>query len=163
MEITLQKHLGKRSVLNCKRSDGSVTWAKLHPGTETHDLAHYAVESILGFQDAFYGLLEQGYHIADFELPKGERPTALEPANLPPAALQTEHLVNLLQIEHFNSQVETPLLDQLNDILSNHKIPFPENLTLERLEQIRNLFNELVQQWKQLAPGQYMELTLEFR
>ena len=50
MEISLQKHSTKPSILKCVRNDGSVTWAKLHPGTETHDLAHFAVETVLDFK-----------------------------------------------------------------------------------------------------------------
>jgi hypothetical protein len=67
LTITLKKMLTKPSILSSTRNDGSTTWSKLHRGLETHDLAHYAVESTLRFSKAFYGIINEGYNISDFE------------------------------------------------------------------------------------------------
>ena len=67
LTITLKKMLTKPSILSITRNDGSTTWSKLHRGLETHDLAHYAVESTLRFSKAFYGIINEGYNISDFE------------------------------------------------------------------------------------------------
>ena len=67
MTITLKKMLTKPSIHSITGNDGSKTWSKLHRGLETHDLAHYAVESTLLFSKAFYGIINEGDNINDFE------------------------------------------------------------------------------------------------
>ncbi|MBK9932330.1 MAG: hypothetical protein IPP04_21060 [Saprospiraceae bacterium] len=44
----------RRSTIFCIREDGSSTYSYLHPGIEVHDLAHYAVETILSFDQSFW-------------------------------------------------------------------------------------------------------------
>ena len=41
-----------------------------------HDLVHYSVESVLGFRDAFFGLVAQGWDFKDFARPwpRGQLP-----------------------------------------------------------------------------------------
>ena len=99
LQITFKKHQNKPNTLSCTRQDGSKTWSKIHPGLAIHDLIHYAVETTLDFQNAFYGLLAQGFNIEDFSLPRAERPVELLPKNLPSEALYTEFLVGLFQME----------------------------------------------------------------
>ena len=55
--------------MSITRSDGSLCWAYLRENFEDHDLAHFAVETVLGFKDAFFGLIDLGYEIGDFEDP----------------------------------------------------------------------------------------------
>ncbi|MEO0573450.1 MAG: hypothetical protein AAF039_17240 [Bacteroidota bacterium] len=96
MEIQFKKLINKPSTLTCVRIDGPTTWIKLYPGIEAHDLAHYAVETALEFQDAFYGMVAKGSNMEDFELPRDIRPETVLPQNLSEEALITEHLVNLI-------------------------------------------------------------------
>jgi hypothetical protein len=164
MPLTLQlkKGKGKPSTLTCIRVDGSSTWTNLHHGIETHDLAHYAVESELGFRDAFYGMVNRGFHIGDFELPRDRRPRELIPANLPAEALQTEHIVNLLQIEYFNTGAEDPdFLANLANILEQNDLPFPEGLDEAALQRIRETYRDLVSRWMMLPPGEMLELEMK--
>ena len=88
MIIKLKKMISKLSILTIVRNDNTSTWSKLHRGLETHDLAHYAVESTLKFKNAFYGLINEGYTVADFELPKDKRPFDIRPENLKPEAIR---------------------------------------------------------------------------
>ena len=48
-------------VLELRRADGTTTWQKrTGPTAEffaVHDLTHYAVETVLGYRRAFYGLV----------------------------------------------------------------------------------------------------------
>lgn len=162
MRIQIKKNHSKPCVLTCIRDDGSITWSKLHQGTEAHDLAHYAVEKVLEFDQAFFGLLNKGYEIGDFELPRDKRPTDLQPTNLHESALQTEHIVNLLTIEFFNTGEDDNFLKTLESILAENQLPWPEGLTEDALKKIRAVFSELLYRWGALGDGEALELELQF-
>ena len=136
-----------------------MTWSKLHPGHELHDLAHYVVESELGFLDAFYGLVAKGYDIGDFELPLEKRPIEIIPANLPQHALQTEHLVNLLSIDFSKAETGSDLISILRKILVEKNIEFPKELDEHGLKRIQNRFHKLCQEWENLGENETMELV----
>ena len=71
MKIEFKKGLiNKPNVLSITRSNGTTSWCKLQPGLEDHDLAHFAVESVMGYKKGFYGLIDGGIEVKDFELPK---------------------------------------------------------------------------------------------
>lgn len=161
MIIVLKKMISKPSVLSITRSDGTTTWSKLHHGLETHDLAHYAVESTLQFNNAFYGLINKGFTVADFELPKDQRPKEAQPQHLHENAIVTEHLVNLLEVELMNSGLNTNFLNDLSEILKKNTLSFPKLLNSESLNQIRTTYHNLVNQWSNLAEGQ--ELRIDFK
>ena len=149
----------KPSVLKCNRSDGSSTWTKIQPAIEFHDLAHYVVETELGFAQAFYGMVAAGHNIEDFELPREQRPEALLPANLPAEALQTEHIVNLLQIGQSQTDTEMDFLETLRNILNDNTIEFPEKLDARTLQSIQLRLKGLLLSWQQLEPGDSLQLT----
>lgn len=161
MLLEFKKNGTKPSTLTCTRADGTKTWTKLHNGFELHDLAHFAVETELDFKKAFYGLLSEGFNIQDFELPREQRPKALIPANLPAEALQTEHMVNLLMVNHVQHNADFNLIQELRAILSQQHIPFPEGLTSESLKQIQTAFRNLCAKWDVLEEGEALELTFE--
>src|SRR5919199_2695144 len=114
LRVQLTKRADGSAVLRCVRADGSVTWQR-HNGRRAlffpfHDLTHLAVETVLGFRQGFYGLLCDGWEIADTE-GKGSR------GSLPAEAILVEHLVGLFDRERvggavpmsaaeFNPQVE---------------------------------------------------------
>src|SRR5688572_948750 len=78
-------------VLQCVRSDGSVTWQrhdKQGVFFSFHDLSHFAVETAMGFRKGFYGLLAEGWDISETD-GKGAR------GKLPPEAVLVEHVVGL--------------------------------------------------------------------
>ena len=162
MRIQIKKNHSKPCILTCIRDDESVTWAKLHQGMEAHDLAHYAVEKVLGFDQAFFGLLNKGYEIGDFELPKDKRPSELQPINLHASALQTEHIVNLLTVEFFNTGVDGNFLETLRSILAENQLSYPDALTEDTLKEIRTMFTELLYRWGALGDGEVLELELSF-
>ncbi len=160
LKITVKKSIEKPSVLNIRRSDGSTTWSKLHKGMETHDLAHYAVEKILRFTNAFYSIIDKGFNISDFELPKDKRPKDLQPKHLHPEALITEHIVNFLEIEFLNSGFNSNFIPDLKQILEDNHLPFPEQLNSETLEIIRAQYHNLINQWMCLKNNE--ELSVVF-
>lgn len=161
MTIVFKKMIKKPTVLSITRSDGTTTWSKLHRGLETHDLAHYAVESTLQFDNAFYGLINKGFSVADFELPKEQRPEGVRPENLHENAISTEHIVNLLEVEFRNSGFNANFLEDLSEILKKKALSYPKLLNPKSLNQIRTTYRDLVNQWLSLEEGQ--ELCIDFK
>ena len=62
--VRIKKKTNGEAALTCQRADGSITWQRQEGEASRffpmHDLTHFAVESILGLDAAFFGL------IADF-------------------------------------------------------------------------------------------------
>ena len=80
--IRMKKHPDGRASLTCVRADGTSTWqtpkaAQGHFFAQ-HDLTHYAVETILGCRQGFYGLLADGWNITDFGVPWPRGPMPAE-------------------------------------------------------------------------------------
>ncbi|MHC5065916.1 MAG: hypothetical protein ACYTG5_18295, partial [Planctomycetota bacterium] len=95
MKVRWSKGRDKPDSLTCTRDDGTVAMAQLRPGFgPEHDFAHYAVESVLGRKQSFFGLVAGGLSIQDFEQAGAKQ--ALE---LPDEAQQTEAFVYQLQME----------------------------------------------------------------
>ncbi len=157
LSIQLHKRQNKPTILKCIRADKSETWSKLHPNTEYHDLAHIAVEKVLGFKNAFYGLVSQGVGISDFELPEAQKPEALRGPNLPKESLVTEHLVNLLTIEQFNTKGPIDFIKEIKKILVENNLPYPNTLTEHTLNFIRTEYTRLIAAWKNVQDGAYLE------
>ncbi len=161
LTIQFHKKLEKSVILKCIREDNTMTWSKLHPNTEYHDLAHIAIEETLCFKNAFFGMIANGVNISDFELPEHQKPEALKGVNLPKESLITEHLVNLLTIEYFNATSTIDFLDQAQIILTQNKLLFPSILTEETLTNIRKKYTDLITSWKAIQYGEYLEKTFE--
>lgn len=162
MKIQFKKQNGKPCILSCIRDNGTMTWVKMYPGIEAHDLGHYAVETVLHFKHAFYGMVARGSNIEDFELPRDKRPDAVLPKNLHHEALISEHLVNLIMVKAQTMEDRMDILNQLRSILNENGLPFPENLTKENMEKIWSAFLGLNTQWKQLPIGEIMELEFGY-
>ena len=157
MIIEFKKYRNKPSVLKCIRDDGSESWVSMYPGIEAHDLGHYAIETILDFEDAFYGMVARGTNITDFELPRNKRPQEVLPQNLSTQALVTEHLVNLLLVKA-QSNEDLDFLEMARSILAEKQLPFPKNLDHEHSGTIWAEFQRLCQLWKTLPVGNTLSL-----
>src|SRR4029077_6023281 len=88
----LKKRRDSPATLACVRSDGSRTWGKEHPFFPVHDLTHCAVESVLGFDQAFFGLIAEGWDIDDFAKPRASK-------TMPFQAIVAEHVVGVFDRE----------------------------------------------------------------
>lgn len=143
----------KPDTLTCIRDDGSVTWTYLHREFAIQDLAHYVVETTLGLENAFLGLIAKGYDISDFNQPKAERPF-----EIPEEALNTEVIVGLLQ---------TDLLESLRgnadrcELLRDYGVLLPVKIADAQLETMHQKLQALLQKWHDLQPGESM--TLQFK
>jgi hypothetical protein len=154
MRIQLKRGRDGPSTLACVRGDGSRTWAKVHPFFPRHDLTHYAVESVLGLREAFFGLVASGWELDDFALPGAAR-------RLPADALFAEHVVGLLDRE---GALREPLMaGAFNEALraafdggmAHPALP----VSREQLERIRALRDALVVRWGAVVPGESLELA----
>ncbi len=159
MRIRFTKQQNKPSAFKCIRSDGSETWMRITQlFTLEHDIVHYAVETVLDFRQAFYGILLRGYNITDFEAPRHLRPTALLPANLPLEAQQAEMLVNLFQTElHDEADIEG-FIGVAAFTFQTQAVPFP-TISKQQVGQIRAKIRALLRQWHVLPAGGTLELA----
>jgi hypothetical protein len=156
LRVQFTKRADGNVVLRCTRRDGSVTWQRYdkHSGFYAfHDLRHFAVETILGCRSGFYGLLADGWDIAETD-GKGSR------GRLSPASILVEHIVGLLDRElaggasplcaaEFNAQLDMMLgVD-----------PSRSPNTDDQLARVRNRADELHRQWAGLPLGFAMDLN----
>jgi hypothetical protein len=157
--IRIKKKTDASAALSCARADGSVTWQR-QQGSQgaffpLHDLTHYAVETVLGFKHAFYGLLAQGWDISRFEEPGIAK-------RLPEEASLAEVIVGFFDAERASGTVSSA--DDFNWKIDTyfelHKTPVPSfRMTDEKLERIRAVRAEMFERWRKLDPGETLELT----
>jgi hypothetical protein len=149
MLIQLKKGRDGPSTLACVRDDGTRTWGKVHPFFPLHDLTHCAVESVLEFHHAFFGLIESGRDIDDFSRPGAS-------AWLPSEAMLAECIVGILDRERANG--EALATDEFNETLGESLrgqgvAPFgrigPAELTA-----IRQLRDALQARWYRASSGE---------
>ena len=151
MDIIFKKGTTKNTI-TCTRSDGTSTWQEAEPFHILHDLTHYAVETTLGTQQGFYGLLQQGLDITDFE-----KKQKITPQTLPREAIRTEILVTLFLTEINDHQ---PLADFNQTFAETIRpygidiIPLDQNL----LTTIRMMRDNLIKKWKNLSSGSTLAL-----
>ncbi len=155
MTIRFTKGGDKPDTLTCRRGDGSCTWTALNLAAG-HDLGHYAIETTLGFRDAFFGLIAQGWAIQDFGRPDPE--TGRKPA-VPPEAMQAEVLAGLLDLERRSDHPPTfPAFEEmLTSACAGLGLPAPA-LGAAELMAIRARHTALLRRWADLTEGTALEL-----
>jgi hypothetical protein len=155
--IEFTKRADGRTILRCVRDDGSTTWQRVDDNQAAffplHDLTHYAVETELGFRRGFFGLIAEGWEIAE-TTGKSER------GALPNEALEVEYLVSAFSADRASRAATTA--DAFNELGATFarakRMPDPRQLSDEELWRVRSRFNELATKWKALACGATMEL-----
>jgi len=70
MEIKLTKNPTGDHILSCKRNDGTETWKHVNNFFIAHDICHYAAETAIPLNNAFFGMVAAGTDIENFDLPK---------------------------------------------------------------------------------------------
>ncbi|MFL5550918.1 MAG: hypothetical protein ACJ77Q_10630 [Gemmatimonadaceae bacterium] len=160
MIIRIKKNADGRTSLSCTRPDGTTTWQRQEGGQARffprHDLTHYAVESVLGIRNGFYGLVASGWDLSDFGTPWPR-------GRIPPEANIAEIIVGFLDRERAGSDRATA--DDLNAALADYSA---ENslatdvvVTEDDLSRIRAKRAELFVQWAAIEPGDALEVTFE--
>jgi hypothetical protein len=158
--VRIKKKTDGNAALSCERADGSITWQRqegpLGAFFPLHDLTHFAVESVLGFRGAFYGLISQGWDISSFGV--GDHRAIPEEAGL------TEVLVGFFDGERQTGEVASA--DDFNWKIDAyyvaHESPVPAfRMTDEQLMRIREKREELFAKWRAVAPGETLELEFQ--
>lgn len=161
LRVQLTKRADGGAVLRCERADGSATWqrqdgprARFFP---FHDLTHLAVETTLGFRRGFYGLLADGWEIADTE-GKGAR------GRLPAEAILVEHVVGLFDRERAGGAAPLSAAEfnaQLEQLVATGRLAAAPAFTEAQLTAVRDRIDALHGDWATLAPGATLSLAFE--
>jgi len=153
MVIHIKKGRDGPATIACIRADGTRTWSKEHPFFPVHDLTHCAVESVLGFNEAFFGLIAAGWNIDDFEKPVARR-------RMPFQAVVAEHVVGVFDRERALPEPLTAV--EFNEtVLAS--LPSAERggfqqLTEAQLARVRELRSSLEARWYALPLGDTLEV-----
>ena len=122
-----------------------------------HDLTHFAVETVLGFQRGFFGLVSEGWEIEE-TTGKGSR------GPLPNEAKEVEYVVGALDSERASAAIWSA--QDFNQQAAIHAasaaLPEPRWLTDEELERVRSRRAELFDEWRRVEPGEALELRIAF-
>jgi hypothetical protein len=155
MRIRLTKESeGKPGVTAFVRGDGTSTWQKSSDFFAKHDLIHYAVETSLGYHEAFLGLVAQGRELSSFGTQNGLKDTYTQ------EEIWAEAIVGLFQwpaVRDNNSTEDTELLSVLSQTFEDTDCP-PPPLTERHLSEIRKRVQELHSRWDLLQEGETLEL-----
>lgn len=138
------------------REDGSHTRQHQRTGFfPVHDLTHYAVETTLGFQRAFYGLVSEGWDLDDFGPPYPRGPITGD-------GIAAEVIVGYFDLERatgFELTAED-VTDKLHAWYRDQGIQHtPPIVTADQLVAVRTRIREVTLQWHTLAMGDTLELT----
>jgi hypothetical protein len=140
--------------LNCLRDNGSCTWQASSDYFARHDLIHYAVETTLGYTQAFLGLVAQGKDLDQFGTKNGVRDVyTTEEA-------WAEGLVGLLQwpaVTGGPALNDDDFFAMLVKSCEDNGCPVPR-ITSEQVAHIREKVRVLHQQWDKLPAGETLEL-----
>ena len=155
LQFTKRKDGG--ALLRCIRADGSATWQRQDDNRAAffplHDLTHYAVETELGFSRGFYGLIADGWEIADTTGKGAHGP-------LPDEAIEVEYIVGSFGAELSSDSRCTA--KEFNDLAAafakSRGRPKPRPLTEGELTRVRSRMGELFARWIDLPPGRPLEL-----
>jgi len=163
LTIRIKKNTDGTAALSCTRADGTVTWQR-QQGAQglffpRHDLTHYAVETVLEYRLAFYGLIATGWNISDFgpPWPRGQMPEEAGVAELIVSFLDAERASQARwSAEDFN--------DKTAIYYREHEIRTAQpTLTDDDLARIRQRRAELFTEWESVSPGSAIELRFPTR
>ena len=146
----------KPGTLTCVRDDGSQTWQQSTPYFARHDLIHYAVETTLGYREAFWGLVAQGKGTDKFGTKRGVKDTYTL------RRLGEKSMVGFLQWPSVGggpALSDAEVLTMLGKTCADQGIAAPI-INAEHLARIREQVEVLHRQWSQIPAGE--SLTLVF-
>lgn len=161
--VKLKRAPDGSAALTAIRADGSSTWQRqlglrgqFFP---THDLTHYAVETVLEYREGFFGLIAAGWEISDFAPPFSRGP-------IPTEAREVEIVVSLIDTGRpeaagwtageFQEQGELYVASRRATGKDPGNMPV---LSDEDLDRIRTLRGELLERWAATRSGETLELV----
>lgn len=152
LQIAWKKISADRSSLACQRSDGTVTWSRVHAFFPVHDLTHFAVESILGLPRGFFGLIAEGWDLADFTQPGVA-------ARLPRESLVAENIVGTIERVPAEASLAEFTAALADSLLAQQLPPF-RAISAAEYTGIHRERLALIARWRALPVGE--TLRLEF-
>ena len=159
MLITLTKKESKPHVLTCRRDDGTSTWFQASQANAdffaAHDLSHYAIETVLEYRSAFYGMVASGRDLNDF----GSQGGLPDTRTYSKEALWAENMANLMLL----CLRENKSYEEFRSILQLNYVSNPEDappVSEEQYLAIQEKLRDLLARWKALPINESM--TLEF-
>jgi hypothetical protein len=147
------KKASDRTIFICTREDETSTWMESSEFFVAHDLAHYVIEKGLSFKHGFYGLIEQGMNITDFE-----KKQKFNPREMPVETFYAELLVNLLMTELSDKRQMDNFQKTFNDVCLQSKLPILE-IDPDVLQNMRSELADLVTHWKSIPSKKSLNLT----
>ena len=158
LTIRIKKKTDGSAALTCVRADGSTTWQRqeklLGLFFPLHDLTHCAVESVLGFDQAFFGLVAAGWEISDFS------GTGLK-YRLPAEAHLAELIVGFIDLEYrtgHGSRADD-CNAKIREFFAESKLAMPDFAVDDaQLAAIRARRDELFARWSEVRPGDALEV-----
>lgn len=156
MELLITKNSGKPHIIKYRRYNHSETWMPADDYFVRHDLSHFAIETMLGYKDAFMGMLNNGMDIKDFEDREKRKKIAMTQA-----ACYAESTANLFLMETTDGK-----LAAFNEVATTaFKTAFPQwsppTLSNQQVEAIRIYLKQLLAQWQELPLGATLVLTID--
>lgn len=158
--IRIKKNADGRSSLTCTRADGSTTWQSLNNAQAAffprHDLTHYAVETVLGHRNGFYGLVASGWNLTDFGAPWPR-------GRIPGESVLSEMIVGFLDLERSSGHLARAedVNRRLKEYCAEHQLPEPSPLTDDDMRRVRQKRGDLFAMWEAVKPGDALELSFE--
>ena len=143
---------GRIAAFALHRGDGTFTVQRRpHEFFTAHDFTHYAVETVLGLRQAFYGLVSDGWYFADFGTPWPRGPTPGGDADT------AERIVGFLDLERTSDHPSTA--KALTEYLRARQSTVV--VTDRQLDQIRQTRDALIAQWHAAPLGETLTLTFD--
>jgi len=150
MRVRFNREADGGGTLVYLRDDGTTTWMRITRFFAQHDLMHYAVETTMGFRNAFLGLIAGGRDLEDFE--------DNAKAWLPPEAIAVEAIVSQLLYERAGSASPDEFHAAVDAACAGLGLP-AQLITPAQAAAARARFEELLDQWRSTPAGHTMELA----
>ncbi len=161
LQVRLKRCTDGTAALSCTRADGSVIWQR-QSGSRglvfpVHDLTHFAVETVLGYEHGFYGLLAAGWEFGDFAAPWPRGP-------IPAEAREVELLVGLFEVERRmgGGWTAAQLLEQAKLYAASQRpgrAVTVRELTDDDVDRVHIALHDLLERWSATKPGETLELS----
>ncbi len=153
MNIIFKKRIGCKNIISYQRPPFPDQWVEANDFLILHDLSHYAIETMLAYQSAFWGLIKSGIHPSIFE-----NKEARDKILISNEAWYAECLANLFLMELTQGELED-FNESFQQSFKQMNKNIPElYLTADQINGIRDYYKQLVNAWKALEPDQIMEL-----
>jgi hypothetical protein len=148
LQIEIVKQPDGAGVLRVTRQDGSVTWQKQNRHAAhlaLYGLTHFAVETVLCCRRGFFGLISEGWEVA-------ETTGKTVRGALPAEAVEVEKIVGLFDSERAAGMLWTA---------AEFNAFSPRALTDAEMQEIRAVRGMLFGRWSATAAGGKLELEFQ--